>query len=407
MEPLQKKRQRMSTALPKPQALPRLAKVPDSVMLGFAERIRQIESSSRKKVIDLSLGQPEVPAPNHISAAFQKSIEVPMTTYSSSAGSAELRTLIAERISLESGAQADADGVIITSGSKHALFISLLSLVDRDDEVLVFEPYFPPYLEIVELVGGKLKTVPINDLTPTRIRPDFESLFAAISRKTKVVLMNYPNNPAGWSIEEDKIKKIADLCSEKGIYLLSDEIYDKIVFDGRSHTSAWSFSADSEFIIKLGSFSKTYSMVPYRLGFLLSQTRISRELIKSQRATITMVSPYIQAAGVAAIRGPQEFVSDRLKKYQERRDRCLSVFDREGITVSKPDGTFYFFIKIPRSTNEDEFAGKLLEEEHVAVLPGSIFGERWRNYIRISFATKDSELDVAVEKISKVLSSHS
>jgi len=373
-------------------------------MFGFADRIRQIESSG-KKVIDLSLGQPEVPAPKHIARALQEAIESPTSSYSASAGSPELRSLIAERYTSESGAPTEASEVIVTNGSKHALFISLLSIVDNGDEVVAFEPYFPPYLEIVELVGGKLKTVPVDD-SKTEIKPDLEALFSAISSKTKVLLVNYPNNPSGWTLDQKQIERLADLCSEKGIYLLSDEIYDKIVFDGRKHTPSWTFSKDSDYVIGLGSFSKTYSMVPYRLGFLVARPFVSKEILKSQRATITMVSPYVQAAGIAALRGSQGFVNSRLKKYQERRDKCLAMLRKKRIPISEPKGAFYLFIRLPDKTDGFEFATDLLENESVAVLPGVTFGKRWQNYIRISFATEDSTLYQGLEKIVDAYNRH-
>ncbi len=372
-------------------------------MFAFADKIRQIEASG-KRVIDLSLGQPEVPAPPHIVQALQEAMERPITSYTSSAGSQELRALIAEKYTLDSGVETDASEVVVTSGSKHALFISLLSLVDPGGEVVAFEPYFPPYAEIVELIGGKLKTVPIKT-SDGEINPDLDILFSKLNAKTRIVLVNYPNNPAGWTLGEDEVKRLVRSCSEKGIYLLSDEIYDKIVYDGKKHWPAWTFSKGSEFVIGLGSFSKTYSMVPFRLGFLVGRKSVCQGILKSQRATITMVSPYIQRAGCAALSGPQDFVSSRLKKYQERRDRSLRMFWDKGIPAPSPEGAFYLFVRLPDKADGFKFATDLLEEEQVAVLPGSTFGERWKNYIRISLAVKDPSLYSGIERILQAYTS--
>lgn len=379
----------------------RIARVPPSIMLSLADKIRQIESSGQK-IIDLSLGQPEVPAPNHISKALQDSLLNPQTSYSSSAGSAELRDLIAKDLSTRSkGVGTSSPEVIVTSGSKHALFITLLSLIDPGDQVLVFEPYFPPYAEILGLVGGELKTVPIDFET---LEADIDAFLSAVSAKTKAVLLNYPNNPAGWTLSQSQVQKIVSYCTERGVYVISDEIYDHIVFDGKSHTTAWSYSSDSKYVVHIGSFSKTYSMVPYRLGFVAARSKVCDAILKAQRATVTMVSPYIQSAGIAALKGPQDFVKSRLAIYEERRNKCLDILKSSDLVCPKPSGAFYLFIPLLNTNHREchdafDFATKFLDQYKVAVLPGGIFGDKWREYIRMSFATADSQLYEAMGKL--------
>ncbi len=387
----------------------RISRVPPSVMFELADKIRQLQSKGRE-IIDLSLGQPEVPAPAHISRAMQEALETPLTSYTSSAGSIELRRLIAERYTMGSGVDTGEQEVIVTSGSKHALFISLLSLVDPGDEILVHEPFFPAYTEIAELTEAKLRTVPVSTSfsdDTAAFKLDLDQLFSKVTPKTKLILLNYPNNPAGWTLGRDEVKRVADYCSGRGIYLLSDEIYDRIVFDGRNHCHAWSFSADSQYIIGLGSFSKTYSMVPFRLGYIIARRRLCEDFLKSQRATITMVSPYIQKAGVAALTGPQDFIAARCTKYQERRDRCVSMLRKSGVPVHIPQGAFYLFVKMPEKVIADasEFVLDFLENEGIALFPGSIFGERWKGYVRISLATEDKSLYHAVERFAEAWAS--
>jgi aspartate aminotransferase len=380
----------------KPRALSkRLGNVPASVMFELADRIRTLQQRG-VAITDLSLGQPEVPAPNHIGKAAQKALEKPFTSYSSAAGSQELRSLIANNLSQEAESEVTPSEIIVTSGSKHALFITLLSLLDSGDELLVHEPYFPPYAEIAGLAGAQLKTIPIQ--CKDKFSLNVDELLSAATPKTKVILVNYPNNPAGWTLDSDSVRRIADFCTEKEIYFVSDEIYDKIVFDSRVHTHAVQYSDRSPYVIQLGSFSKTYSMVPYRLGFVVANEGVCSELLKTQRATITMVSPYIQAAGCAALQGPQDFVAERLRKYEERRNKCVALLSKQGIHASKPEGAFYLFIKMKDNIDVSRFVLKFLEKEHVAILPGEIFGSRWRNYIRISFATPDQLLYRALEK---------
>jgi len=368
-------------------------------MFEFADKVRKLQQQGIN-VSDLSLGQPDIPAPDHISRALIESAENPITSYTSAAGSLELRNLISEFYSKESDSDTNPSDVVVTCGSKHALFISLLSLVDQGDEILVPEPYFPPYAEIAGLIGAKLKTVPISD-GPQGFSLDVEKLLSAVSSRTKVILLNYPSNPAGWTLDGSKIKKIVEFCISKQIYLLSDEIYDKIVFDNRVHVHARSFAHGSNYIVELGSFSKTYSMVPYRLGFIIANKNVCSEILKSQRATITMVSPYVQAAGCAALKGPQDFVLKRLRKYEERRNSCIEILKRLDIPVVNPEGAFYLFIKMPERTNASEFATRFLEQDNIAVLPGEIFGVAWSRYVRLSFATPDAVLYPAIEKFGE------
>ena len=387
---------------PNPEGAPiskRVARVPPSVMFELADRIRRLESEGRK-ITDLSLGQPEVPAPPHISRALQTAVERPLTSYSSPAGSSELRQLIAENYTKESGVETSADEVIVTPGSKHALFISLLSLVDPGDEILVHEPFFPAYAEISELVEGTLRTFPVHTLESGDFELDVEGLLSTVTPKTKVLLINYPNNPAGWTLTRKEVERIVNFCAERGVYVLSDEIYDRIVFDKREHIHAWAFSSHDQHTIGLGSFSKTYSMVPYRLGYIVAKKNVCHDLLKAQRATITMVNPYVQKAGVAALAGPQDFVRSRLEKYEERRNRSIALLRSKGIRVQSPGGAFYLFVKTPVADSFD-FVLNFLERENVALFPGSVFGRKWASYVRISLATDDALLYPAIESFAE------
>jgi aspartate/methionine/tyrosine aminotransferase len=368
-------------------------------MFEFADKVRRLQQQGIN-VTDLSLGQPDVPAPDHISRALRESAEKPTTSYTSAAGSLELRNLISESYLHGDDIKTNPNNVVVTCGSKHALFISLLSLIDQGDEIVVPEPYFPPYAEIAGLIGARLKTVQIGE-DERSFNLDVEKLLSAVSARTKVVLLNYPNNPAGWTLDGSQIKRIVEFCISKHIYLVSDEIYDKIAFDNRTHIHAWSYAQDSNYVVGLGSFSKTYSMVPYRLGFIIARKNVCSEILKSQRATITMVSPYVQAAGCAALKGPQNFVSERLRKYEERRDKCIEILRSHNIPAVSPEGAFYLFVKMSERTNATEFSKRFLERDNVAILPGEIFGPDWSRYVRLSFATPDALLYPAIEKFGE------
>ena len=382
----------------------RMDSVPAAQTLDFADKVKSLVLRGIK-VTDLSLGQPEVLPPKHIADALASSLIEYSSALSSTSGLPELRRLIAERCSLESGVATDSSNIIVTSGSKHALFVSLASLIERGDEVLVPEPYFPPYGEIVALLGGRMVTFPVF-ATDSGTRLDVDQLLSNIGPKVRTIILNYPNNPCGWTLDRNSLAKLVDFCTEHGIYLLSDEIYDKILFDGARHCPSWTFSPSSDYIVQIMSFSKTYAMVPYRLGYLVTNPELHKKILKAHRATITTVSPYIQKAGVAALEGPQDFVHERLATYQRRRDDAMKILKENGIITSKPEGTFYLPVKMPGGTNVEKFANDLLEEKHVAVLAGSAFGKSWSGFVRLSLTADDTSLLRAIEIFARAYKSH-
>jgi aspartate aminotransferase len=368
-------------------------------MLDLANEVKRIKDSGRQ-VVDLSLGQPDVPPPSHISGAMRDALASPVFSYSDTAGVVELRSLIAKMYAKSSGAQTDSSNVVVTPGSKHALFVSFLSLLDPGDEVLCPEPYFPPYAEISALVGAKLTTVPVK-WAPDSVRLDLDRFLDSATRRTKVILLNYPNNPVGWTLRREEVRRVAEFCSEKGVYLVSDEIYDRIVFDGLQHCTSWAFSQGTDRIVSIGSFSKTYSMISYRLGYFVAAKSLAREMLKAVRATVTMVNPYVQQAGCAALTGPQGFVASRLAKYQWRRDRCLRILNEKGIYAPSPAGAFYLFIEVPSRWAVSDLVKTLLHEDGVAVLPGEAFGKRWRQFVRVSLGTSDSDLFTGMRALAR------
>ncbi|MEM4297519.1 MAG: aminotransferase class I/II-fold pyridoxal phosphate-dependent enzyme, partial [Nitrososphaerota archaeon] len=288
----------------------RVVRIPSSPMLTFAEKVRELKRRG-VQIIDLSLGQPEEPPPSHVAEAVAKASLETRPEYESIAGLWELREAIARRLHLDDGSEVTPDRIIITSGAKHALMLSIMSLVEDGSEVLLPTPTFPPYKEIVSLAGGSpifYKLDPSNEWYPS-----LSEIEGKISGRTRLVVLNYPHNPTGWEPNEDIIRRILEVASAHDVYVLSDEPYEKIILHSKvKHYHLTYFSQFSDRCIMVNSFSKTYGMIAYRLGYLVSPPHLAEQITKLQRSSITNVSPIIQQAGLAALTGPQDYVSRRL-----------------------------------------------------------------------------------------------
>ncbi|MEM4384360.1 MAG: aminotransferase class I/II-fold pyridoxal phosphate-dependent enzyme [Candidatus Caldarchaeum sp.] len=384
----------------------RVVTIPSSTMLTFADKIRELKRKGIP-IIDLSLGQPEEPPPSHIAEAAARALVEARTEYESSAGLRELREAIAKRLYLDDESEVSPNRVIVTSGAKHALMLSIMAVVDDSSEVLLPTPTFPAYIEQVSLAGASpvyYRLEPDNGWSP-----NVSEIEGKITAKTRLIILNYPHNPTGWEASIYIIRQILEVAAQHDIYVVSDEPYEKIILKSNvKHYHITHFSEFSERCIMVNSFSKTYGMVAYRLGYLVSPPHLAEHIIKLQRATITNVSPIIQKAGLAALTGPQNYISSCLQKYTQRIAMGLRVLREAGFQCTEPAGGFYLFPKLPNmNINSTEFAVKLLEEEAVAVTPGRVFGPEWDNYVRLAFTASDEKISSALERIVDFISRHS
>jgi len=354
-----------------------------------------------ERVENLSIGEPDFPTPAHIVEAAKRALDdVPMTKYVSSMGLRELREAVAEKSRKENGIPADPDHVLIAP-TKHCLFLALTALVDVGDEVLMPDPGWVSYEPMTRLVGGSPVPVPAGDETGFVMTP--EAVAEAITPRTKAVLLNSPSNPAGAVFPEATFRGIADLCTDHDLYLISDEIYEKILYEGK-HVSPASLDGMFERTVTVHGFSKTYAMTGWRLGWLLADKPLMKEIVKVEEQTITCVPGFIQRAGVAALTGTTAPVEKMVAEFRARRDLALKEFaEVPGLDVHRPSGAFYLFPRFHARIPSLALSERLLKEGHVAVTAGSAFGPAGEAHLRISYAASRDSIRNGIRGIGEVL----
>jgi len=354
-----------------------------------------------ERVENLSIGEPDFPTPAHIVEAAKRALDdVPMTKYVSSLGLRELREAIAEKSKRENGIPATPDHVLVAP-TKHCLFLALTALVEPGDEVLMPDPGWVSYEPMTRLVGGKPVPVPAADETGFVMTP--EAIAEAITPRTKAVLVNSPSNPAGAVFSEDVFHGIADLCKDHDLYLISDEIYEKILYEGR-HVSPASLDGMFERTVTVHGFSKTYAMTGWRLGWLIADKPLLKEMVKVEEQTITCVPGFIQRAGVAALTGPTAPVETMVSEFRARREVAMKELSKvPGLQVHRPSGAFYLFPRYHARIPSLQLSERLLKEGHVAVTAGSAFGPAGEGHLRISYAASRDSVRDGIRGIGEVL----
>jgi len=347
-------------------------------------------------VVSFSVGEPDFPTPAHVVDAAKKALDDGMTKYVSSLGVRELREAIAEKMKRENAVPCDPDGVIVAP-AKHCLYLAIMGIVDPGEEVVFPDPGWVSYAPMVHLAGGRPVPVRADESTGYELTP--ETVEAAITPRTKAVVLNTPSNPAGSVFAKDTIRGICDVVADHDLFLITDEIYEKILYEG-AHYSAASFDGTADRTVTVNGFSKTYSMTGWRLGWLCAEKSLVKQLVKVQEHTITCVPGFVQMAGVAALTGPPEVVRRMVDEFRARRDLMLREFATvPGFHVTRPAGAFYFFPSYDVDLASDEFAERLLTEARVAVTPGTAFGDAGERHLRFSYACSPDDIRKGMERV--------
>lgn len=350
-------------------------------------------ASAMDDVINFGIGEPDFDTPQNIIQAAKKALDDGYTHYTANAGLQELRSAIAQKLERDNGITVDPETeIIVTSGGMGALSLALLSLVENDNEVILSRPGWCNYTSHVILAGGKPVYVPLYEenefmLTAKDIRKK-------ITSKTRVLLINSPNNPTGAVISMEEMKKIADIVKEYDLYVIADEVYEKFLYDGTRHVSLASFSAIRDNVITINSFSKSYAMTGWRVGFAAGSREVISQMVKLQEHIVACVSAVSQKAALEALQGPQDALEKMLAEYGKRREILTKgLNDIEGIQCVMPKGSFYVFANIKKLCKcSEEFALDLLKKQKVCVIPGTAFGEQGEGYVRISYATSEDNI---------------
>ncbi len=361
-------------------------------------RARALEAQGRE-VIHLEIGEPDFETPAHVIEAGKKAMDDGLTHYGPTAGLPEFREAIAEYVSRTRGICADLKNVIVAPGGKPIIFFPMLALLEPGDEVIYPNPGFPIYESMIGYLGAK--PVPIPLIEDRGFSFDLEVFRSSLTDRTKMVILNSPQNPTGGIIPPEDIAAIADLVRDRDLMVLSDEIYSRIYYGNEAPVSIASMPGMGEKTIVLDGFSKTYAMTGWRLGYGVMPeylaTAVAKLIVNSTSCTAT----FSQIAGIAALRGPQEPVERMNAEFLRRREAfCPALNEIPGWRCEMPGGAFYAFANVKKTgRNSKEIADALLNEAGVACLDGGSFGEFGRGYIRFSYANSFENLMRAAERI--------
>jgi aspartate aminotransferase len=355
-------------------------------------------------VCSFSAGEPDFDSPAHVKAAAQKALDEGKTKYGAASGEPKLREAIARKLKTENGLDYKAENVIVTNGGKHSLFNLILALIEPGDEVIIPAPYWLSYPEMVTLAGGVSVIVPTDASTGYKITP--EQLRKSITPKTKLFILNSPSNPTGMVYTPEEIEAIAQIIVETDILVVSDEIYEKIVYDGTKHVSIGSLGTDIfERTIISNGFAKGYSMTGWRIGYLAGPLDLIKATITIQSHSTSNVCTFAQYGAIAALEGSQDCVEEMRQAFAKRREVMYERLNAiPGLTCPKPDGAFYLFPEIRKTGLKSlDFCNKLLEKEQVAVIPGIAFGAD--DNIRLSYATDMATIEKGMDRLDKFVKS--
>ena len=349
-------------------------------------------------VISLGVGEPDFDTPWHVRETGISALRSGKTFYTSNAGLTELREEIARYTEKQIGVSYHAKNeVLVTVGGSEGIDVALRTIIEPGDEVLYIEPCFVCYKACIALAGGVPKEIPLREEDEFRLRP--EDLERAITDKTRVLIISFPNNPTGAIMEEEDLRPIAELAVRHDLIVISDEIYADLTYKGK-HTSIAALPDMRDRTIVINGFSKAFAMTGWRLGYAMGPADIVSQMTKVHQYAIMCAPTVSQYAAVEALRNGAKDVEMMRKSYDARRRFLLSEFKRIGIPCFEPYGAFYMFPNISEfGMSSDDFAMRLLKEENVAVVPGSAFGESGKNNLRISYAYSLGELKRAMERI--------
>ena len=355
-----------------------------------------------KEIVHLEIGEPDFDTPKNITEAAIKALRDGWTHYNPSAGLPDLRETIAQDIAKSRGIKVNRDMVVVTPGAKPIMFFVILALVNEGDEVIYPNPGFPIYESVIEFVGAK--AVPIQLREENDFRLDTDELKKLVTDKTKLIIINSPQNPTGGILTQDDLREIADIALARDIMVLADEVYNRILYEG-THHSISVFPGMQERTILLDGYSKTYAMTGWRLGYGVMREDLAVLIAKLQTNSNSCTASFTQRAGIEAITGPQDDVAKMVSEFQRRRDvivEGLNAIPR--ISCRTPKGAFYVFPNIRKTGWESKkLADFILNEAGVAVLSGTSFGKFGEGYIRLSYANSVENIKKALSRIEKAL----
>jgi aspartate aminotransferase len=388
---------------------PRVSRIGESATLRVSRRASELAAGG-VEVVDFGAGEPDFGSPQVAVEAARRALAEGQTKYAPSNGTPALRKAVAERLARVYGAPWSAADVVITVGAKAALFELALALFDAGDEVVIPSPCWVSFPEQIRFAGGEPVLVPLCADDGFRIRP--EPLIDAITENTRAVLVNSPSNPTGGVISQEELDRLAAACAERGVLLISDETYERFVYEGEHASVARLAERYPETVVLVGSFSKTYAMTGWRVGYVLGPKAVIGAVSNIQSHATSNVTTFAMAGAVTALKEAEPDVERMIGVYRERRDFLVPRLNElPGVTCLPPAGAFYAFPKVSGAYGRSDgglndsiaFAEALLEEAGVAVVPGAAFGDD--DHVRISFACSHEELERGLGRMERFLRS--
>jgi len=370
-------------------------------------KIRELfeKASKMEDVISLGIGEPDFDTPEVIKEAAKRAIEEGYTHYTPNAGIPEFREAISEYYREFYNVDIDTGNILVTAGAYEATYLAFQTILEQGDDVIIPDPAFVCYVEDAKIAEAGIIRIPLREEYKFRLNPD--ELIEAITKRTRMIVINYPNNPTGAVMKKDVIKAIADIAQDYNIYVLSDEPYEHFLYEGAKHYPMIKYAPDNT--ILANSFSKTFAMTGWRLGFAIAPEEVIRDMIKLHAYVIGNVTSFVQIAGITALRDRRSWEAvERMREvYAERRRLVLKYLnDMPHLQPFKPKGAFYVWVKIDPELDmsSEDFANWLLDNARVVVIPGTAFGKQGEGWLRISYATKKDKLIEAMERMREALS---
>ena len=384
------------------QTAKRMEALPFSGIRAVMEKANAMQAAG-ENIIHLEIGRPDFDTPEKIKKAAEESLKQGHVFYTSNYGTPALRQAIAEWENAHNGVNYEAANVMVTIGVSEATWCAMDAYLEAGDEVLVPNPVWLNYIHVPTALGAKPVTYSLKEENDFQI--DFEELESKITERTKMIVVVDPSNPTGGVFSRETMERLAQICVKHNLIAISDEIYEQLLYDGEKHTSLASLPGMAERTIKLGGFSKAYSMTGWRIGYLCAPKEIISAVVRVHQYTVTCASSFVQDASVTALKECDDDVEAMRAEYQKRKDYMVKELNSiEGISSNHPTGAFYIFVNIKKlGKTSMEMAEYLLEHAKIALVPGSAFGSEGEGYLRISYATSMEQLVEACSRLRKAI----
>ena len=378
----------------------RMARLGTETAFEVLNKARALERQG-KSIVHLEIGEPDFDTPANVVEAGIDALRKGWTHYGPSAGLPELRQALAEYVGRTRGVNVSSDEVVVVPGGKPIIFFTILALIDEGDEVIYPNPGFPIYESMIHYVGGRAMPIQLREERDFSL--DLNELASLINDRTRLIILNSPQNPTGGVLERPDIEKIAKLIGDRNIMILSDEIYSRLLFDGGRHFSIMSVPGMQERTILLDGFSKTYAMTGWRMGYGVMRPDLAAQVTRLMTNSNSCTASFTQVAGIEAIRGDQSSVDHMRDEFQRRRDVFVAGLNKiKGFSCRMPKGAFYVFPNITKTGWKSKpLADALLEQAGVAALSGTAFGEFGEGYLRFSVANSLENLQQALDRLDQ------